>query len=116
MQVANLPAAELAGDAVPEGSAEVRLRVQRARDLQEARRCETGVTTNGDLRGRAVLAACHPDDAAVRLLRRAAERLGLSARSHHRVLSVARTIADLADSGSVEAVHVAEALQYRLIE
>ena len=113
VQVASVPAAELTGDAVTESSPAVRLRVQRARDLQQARSADTGVPTNGDLRGRPVLAACRPDDAAVRLLRRAAERLGLSARSHHRVLSVARTIADLSGSGGVEAVHVAEALQYR---
>ena len=108
-----MPAAELTGDAVTESSPAVRLRVQRARDLQQGRSADTGVPTNGDLRGRPVQAACRPDDAAVRLLRRAAERLGLSARSHHRVLSVARTIADLSGSGGVEAVHVAEALQYR---
>jgi magnesium chelatase family protein len=52
-------------------------------------------------------------NAATDFLRHAAARLGWSARSTHRVLKVARTIADLADSASVEVVHVAEAVQYR---
>jgi magnesium chelatase family protein len=56
---------------------------------------------------------CRLDEAGERLLRTAVERLGLSARGYHRVLKLARTIADLAGAERIAAVHVAEALQYR---
>jgi magnesium chelatase family protein len=71
---------------------------------------------NADLRGGAVAVHCRPDARGRTLLLTAATRLGLSARGYDRVLKVARTIADLARSESVEREHVAEALQYRLIE
>jgi magnesium chelatase family protein len=56
---------------------------------------------------------CHPEPAAADLLKTAVSRLNLSARAYHRVLKVARTIADLANSDAIEAQHVAEAVQYR---
>ena len=59
---------------------------------------------------------CRPDAEGRALLRRAAEKFGLSARGYDRVLKVSRTVADLAGCESVRADHVAEALQYRLVE
>ena len=56
---------------------------------------------------------CELDDAAEKLLKQAADRLTLSARSYHRTIKVARTIADLAGEKSIAASHVAEALQFR---
>ena len=97
-----------------EPSSAVRARVHAARALQQARVGADGPRTNAALRGREVLAICQPDSAGLALLRAAAPRLGLSARSYHRVLKVARTIADLAGASEVAADHVAEALQYRL--
>lgn len=104
-------------DATPgEMSATVRERVHAARAIQQARSTAGAARTNGALRGRSVDALCRPDAAGERLLRRAAERLGLSARGYDRVLKVGRTVADLAGSCGVTADHVAEALQYRLME
>lgn len=93
-------------------SAEVRERVLRARDAQARR----GARTNARLRGRPLRAHCALDEAGVRLLRAAVERLGLSARAHDKVLRVARTIADLEGEEGVRAAHVAEAVQYRALD
>jgi magnesium chelatase family protein len=71
---------------------------------------------NADLRGRAVALHCRPDARGRTLLLSAAKQLSLSARGYDRVLKVARTIADLAAAPTVARDHVAEALQYRLVE
>jgi magnesium chelatase family protein len=60
--------------------------------------------------------ACRPDSTGRDLLKRAVEKFGLSARGYDRVLKVARTIADLSDTDRIGSDHVAEALQYRLME
>ncbi|MBE1237451.1 YifB family Mg chelatase-like AAA ATPase [Phaeovibrio sulfidiphilus] len=96
-----------------EPSAAVRDRVARARAVQAARLSGEPFSTNDGLDGDALLRFATPDDAGQRLLNRATEEFRLSARTYHRVLRVARTIADLEGEACVCAPHIAEALSYR---
>ena len=117
--IVEVPAVPVAAitDAVPgESSADVRERVCASRARQHARYGPDGPRANAALRGRGVAAFCRPDADGRELLRRALEQLGLSARGYDRVLRVARTIADLGGAERVHTDHVAEALQYRLVE
>ncbi|RPJ71981.1 MAG: ATP-binding protein [Acidobacteria bacterium] len=114
LEVPAVPAQALAGEDDAESSEAIRLRVLAARERQDERRPESAVRVNAELHGRSVWRFCRPDAAGRRLLDAAVRRLGLSARAYHRVLKVARTIADLAGAAMPGADHVAEALQYRV--
>jgi magnesium chelatase family protein len=95
-----------------ESSAQVRERVERARGRQLERQGKD----NARLGPREVERFCAAKDEAGALLKQAIARLHLSARAYHRVLKLARTIADLAGEAAVGVVHVAEAIQYRRMD
>jgi magnesium chelatase family protein len=100
-----------------ESSADVATRVLAARRLQDQRfEAAPGIRTNADAEGELLEDIAQPDPEGRALLGRVAERFSLSARGYHRVLRVARTIADLEMSDGVRQHHVAEALSYRLSE
>ncbi|MCE1184502.1 YifB family Mg chelatase-like AAA ATPase [Zoogloea sp.] len=109
LEVPSLPPADLQQMPAGESSATVRARVTRCRSLQQARQGKP----NARLEVKEIERWCLPDAAGAALLTRAIERLGLSARAYHRLLKVARTIADLAEAEQVGAPHVAEAIQSR---
>jgi magnesium chelatase family protein len=104
---------KLSGELRGESSAQVRTRVQAARTRQARRLAGTGLVANAEMGPREVRVHCVVAEPAQGLLKAAMARLQLSARAYHRVLKLARTIADLAESERIEAAHVAEALQYR---
>ena len=118
IEVPALSAADLVLPAPSEGSAEVRARVSRARELQRQRFVALGaraMRTNADCSGRILEEIATPDAEGVALLRQAADALHLSARGFHPTLRVARTLADLDGAPDVSRVHLAEALSYRAL-
>lgn len=96
-----------------ERSEVVRERVERARGIQSARFSGSDKLTNADMGPKEVQKFARLDEQGETLVRMAVRQLSLSARAYHRVLKLARTIADLASSENIRSEHVAEALQYR---
>jgi magnesium chelatase family protein len=113
IDVASVSAADLSLPPPAEGSAEVAKRVAAARAIQRERLEPFNLRTNAEAEGETLESIAAPDEAGRKLLTDAAERMQLSARGYHRVLKVARTIADLGGAERVAKTHVAEALSYR---
>jgi magnesium chelatase family protein len=113
VEVPAVPFERLAGAPAGATSEELRAEVARVRCAQRARQ---GPTLNAHLRSRALDDVAPLDPTGRRLLGDALERLGLSARAYDKVRRVARTVADLERSGAVRAEHVAEAIQYRVLD
>ncbi len=109
IEVPAVPTEQLASAADGESSAQVRARVVTAMARQQARQS----VSNARLDSAAIDRHCATDEAGRQLLQRASAQLGLSARAWHRVLKVARSIADLAGAEVIAAPHIAEAIQYR---
>ena len=117
VEVAAVPIADLGAAANAEASAQVRLRVARAREVAMARLKSLGLghamRLNAELDGRDLEAAGPLEAGSRRLLTEAAQKLKLSARSYVRVLRVARTLADMVDRRTIGREQIAEALSYR---
>ena len=104
---------KISADRLGEPSSAIRARVTAARDLQSERFKGTKLTCNAEMGPAEVKAYCQTEAAGQKLLRAAMAQLGLSARGYHRVLKLARTIADLEGAPTIASHHVAEAIQYR---
>ncbi|MBI3153671.1 MAG: ATP-binding protein [Chloroflexi bacterium] len=116
IEVSRVDYEKLSGDRLGESSEAIRKRVQTARDIQHNRFTNsqsTDVLCNADMRIGEVRQFCKLQPEGQSLMRAAMSQLNLSARAYHRILKLARTIADLAGSEEIQSPHLAEALQYR---
>jgi magnesium chelatase family protein len=109
---------ELRGGAAAEGSVQIRARVMAARQIQRQRFSKTkeNIYANAQMTTRQIRTHCELGPDAERLLERAMQQQGLTARAHDRILKVARTIADLEGANHLEVSHLAEAIQYRTLD
>jgi len=113
MEVMPVSFHDLKEETIEENSATIRKRVEAARKLQEERYKGSSISCNSELSGGEVRKHCILTKGAKKKTEEAFEKLELSARSYHRILKTARTIADLAATDKIEEVHVTEALLYR---
>ena len=116
----DVPAVDIADLTLPpptETSAQVGARVMRAREIQRERYMskQGGARTNAEVDGELLTRVATPDADGTKLLTDAAKKMSLTARGYHRVLRVARTLADLDGDGAVRRIHIAEALSYRRV-
>jgi magnesium chelatase family protein len=117
LEVPSVPYRDLVAAAAEESSEAVRERVERARLRQRERfRDRPGLHANAHMTARDLRRYCPLSESVERLLRDAVARLGLSARAYHRVVKIARTIADLAGTEDLSTDHVSEAIQYRSLD
>lgn len=113
MDVPRVDYKDLSNEAPAESSAQIRHRVENARQIQGERLAGTGIFCNSHMERKQIQKFCQPTKEAKNLLQEAFHRLRLSARSHDRILKVARTIADLEGAKEIQLNHIAEAIQYR---
>jgi magnesium chelatase family protein len=106
---------ELASQETAEPSADIRVRVESARAIQQ-KRYHGSTTCNARMRSRQIKTHCALSEDSTELLKMAMSSLHLSARAYDRILKVARTIADLAESESITTEHLSEAIQYRTLD
>ncbi len=117
VEIVPVPFEKISDRTPAEHSSEIVKRVVRAREIQIERfKNVTGVYSNAQMNSRLLNEYASPDEAGLRLLKTAMERLSLSARAYDRILKVARTIADLDESERVLSSHLAEAINYRNLD
>jgi magnesium chelatase family protein len=117
LEVPAVPYKEMASGNSGEASAVIKERVEQTRTVQKMRFAKRrNFYCNGQMTPRDLKKFCPLDKASEKLIEDAVERLGLSARSYHRILKIGRTIADLDGSEPLQAKHIAEAIQYRRLD
>ena len=107
---------KLSSNVPSESSAEIRRRVNAARAIQQKRFAGTATSCNAKMTPRQTREFCEIGEAGKAILQRSFDALGLSARAYDKILRIARTIADLEGSASIEVEHLTEALQYRALD
>ena len=107
---------ELSLDKEEESSYEIRDRVVQARQTQEQRFAEKKIYANGQMSARMIKKYCHLTENGRNILEKAVEKFGLSPRAYHRIIRVARTIADMEKEHHISESHIAEAIQYRVLD
>lgn len=112
-EVPHIEYEKLADNRLGEKSEKVRSRVEAARSIQRKRFAGTRITCNSEMTPAAVKEFCYLEESAQSLLKAAMKQLYLSARAFHRILKLARTVADLEATDIIKASHLAEAIQYR---
>ena len=117
VEVTPVAFSELSNSSIGESSNTIRERVIVARKIQEKRfEKNKGVHANAQISSKILKEICDIDQAGKDLLKKAMDRLGLSARAYDRILKVARTIADLEGAKNIQTNHLAEAIQYRSLD
>lgn len=107
---------KLDNDEKIETSEEIKVRVNRARQIQRDRYNKMGIYSNSELTPKLIDKYCKLDENGKQILENAFNKLKLSARAYGRILKVARTIADLEETQNIEVKHIAEAIQYRALD
>jgi magnesium chelatase family protein len=113
IEVARINIEKLETTELGESSQSIKSRVEKARSIQAERLKNVAEITNAELSSKQVREFCQLNNESKALLRAASERLNFSARAYHRIIKLARTIADLENSNEIKKQHIAEAIQYR---
>jgi magnesium chelatase family protein len=116
IEVPAVPFRELSAKTPGTSSAQMREGVVAARQVQRRRFAGTATRANGQMTHRQIRAFCPLDEPCMNLLRATMTELGLSARAHDKILRLARTIADLDESGEISPAHISEAINYRTLD
>ena len=116
LEVSEVSYEEMRNPQRSESSASIRDRVIECREIQHRRFKETGIRCNAQMGVPEVRNYCALDDEGHRVMQRVIDKLGMSARAHHRILKVARTIADMAHSPQITKKHLSEAIGYRTLD